>query len=606
MLRRFLASLSGRQWGLDYFRLAALLLAAAMHFQARAADTAGPWRLSNQQGASAQLAEGSTAEALRITMGDKPGTEPWHVQLALPGVQVKKGARLRIEFRARAAAPRGLNCSVGMNHDPWKSLGLYREFKISNEWEVFIIDFSPSADDAEGRLYFDLGGNSADMEIERASVSLMGPDGAPAVRFPSGGGASQPSVNRATAGAAAPADLQPAPVAAVPTPVADWKVPQPTWSLFTFEGCAAELQPLNGLAGVRVEKIKSASNTPWQVRLSQTPTAWRNSERYTLKFKARADKPRQLAVNVQQSHEPYKISFYSLLDAAPEWRQFQWEFSVESNEESATLHFDLGGDATAIEIADFTLTTVVKAAATPNTLDAPAAAQDPAVKLEPVPNSANQSAPVQPSSGQSAPVEPALNTSAPVQPVTALVPAAQPAALVPVDQPQAGELPTSGQLGPAPGDSSSTSTGHESPLRAGWVFSVAAGNVAELAPVHNVPGGYRVVILHLEAADDWRVQLRHGLGAVQAGQVVVLSFRVRADGPRPMSLGLVSGDPWPKVLGLAEEIGVSPAWQTVERRFTVTESHAAAALELNFGHSEVSATISEVRLSIAGELRVGG
>lgn len=546
-----------------------LALTALLGQPSRAADNvAGPWRLNTQGGASAQLAADSVPEALRVSMGANPGSKPWEVQLMLPGVRVTKDARHRIEFRAKAASPRQVRCSVGMNHQPWTSLGLYRELKVGTEWEVFMIDFAATADDENGRLYFDLGGDAADVEIQRASISVVDRNGAPQARLPGDGGSTTGSL-----ASAAPAPLPKVGNLAAPTPIADWTAPMPQWSVFAFQGCAAELKPLDGVAGVRVQNLKSVSNTPWHIRLQQPPTAWQASQRYTLKFKARADQPRKLAVELQQAHEPYRnAGFFMPLEVLSEWRQYQWEFTVPTDEEKATLHFNLGDNTTPLELADFSLSFSATAAPPTAAAEAPAA------------NAANDTPP------------------ASVQPAAALVTTAEPATLIPVEQPpdRANTPAAASQPVHPPAKSDGEAT-----LRNGWLFAVAAGSVAELAPVHTVPGGYRVVVLHLEGSEDWRVQLRHALGAVQAGQSVELSLRVRADGPRPMSLGLVSGDAWPKVLGLAEEIYLSPQWQTIERRFTVTEPHASAAWELNFGHSEVSATVADLRLSIDGQSRVG-
>lgn len=577
---------------------------AAGQFAAAAGNAAAPWVLQNQNGATAQLDPNSTAESLKISMGNNPGADPWHAQLILTDVPVTKDARHRIEFRARAVRPRQLGCSVGMNHAPWNSLGLYRQVKVSNEWEVFIIEFSAAADDSNSRLYFDLGGNSADIEIERPSISLVGKDGAPYARYPhredaagqtAGQQPSNPPVSPSSpvaptgAPAAAPAALPPAGIVATPTPIADWAGPQPGWTVVAQEGCTAEVQPLANAVGVRVQNIKSTNREDWRVRLSQPSQAWQAAEHYTLHLKAKAEKPRRCTIELQQTNDPWKNpGFYAAVDLTTEWRQFQWNVKVESNEAAATLHLNLGGDGAAVEIADFELTTGQASANAPAVVNAPTLPEAP-TEIQP--------APVQSGSVQPGPAQPA-----PVQAATALI--AAPGHLTPTQQPALVEpMPSAAANGAA--SAPANTSDHEPPLRAGWVFSVSAGSVAELAPVHGVAGAYRVVVLHLEDADDWRVQLRHALGAVQAGQEVTLSFRVRADGPRPMSWGLVSGDSWPKVLGQAEQIEISPAWQTVERRFTVTESHPAAALELNFGQSEVAATVAEVRLEIAGQKRVG-
>lgn len=565
---------------------------ATGQFAAAAGNAAGPWVLQNQNGATAQLDPSSTAESLKISMGNNPGADPWHAQLILQEVPVTKDVRHRIEFRARAVRPRQLACSVGMNHAPWNSLGLYRQVKVSNEWETFIIEFSASADDANGRLYFDLGANSADIEIERPSISLVGKDGAPYARYPhrddaadqtAGQQPSNPPVSPNASGAptgapaAAPANLPPAGAVATPTPIASWAGPQPGWTVVAQEGCTAEMQPLANAVGVRVQNIKSNNGEDWRVRLSQPSQAWQAAEHYTLHLKAKAEKPRRCTIELQQTNAPWKnAGFYAPIDLSTEWRQFQWDVRVESNETAATLHLNLGGDGAAVEITDFELTSGRASAAAPVVVNAPTSSEQPTE--------------IQPAPVQSGSVQPA-----PVQAATALI--AAPANLIPTQQPALVE--------PSPSASANGASDNEPPLRAGWVFSVSAGSVAELAPVHGVDGAYRVVVLHLEDADDWRVQLRHALGAVQAGQEVTLSFRVRADGPRPMSWGLVSADSWPKVLGQAEQIEVSPAWQTVQRRFTVTESHPAAALELNFGQNEVAATVAEMRLEIAGQTRVG-
>lgn len=541
---------SGRAWFL------AALVAACMCGNAWAGANAGPWALTSRQGAAAQLADGSSAEKLHVQMGESFGAQPWDVQLELKGVTLKQGARHRLEFRARAKQARTLACGVGMAHAPWKSLGLYRKVNLATEFELFALEFTAEADETNGRVYFDLGGQSGDVEIERAVLSQVDQFGNVALKFP--GDIAPPATPTTPAGIA--------PVAAVPGLAPSAAAPGASWALFAQQGCAAQLSPLDNAAGTRVSGIKSAQKTDWHVRLGQSPLPLKKDQVYKLAFRVKADAPRTLVVDVQETHAPFgNLGFYQELKLTTEWQKFHWDFKARADDPAAALQVKLGADETPVEIADFTLTT------------------GDGVSILPVPAGATPIEQVA-ATPNSAPAEVAK-----VVPATALVPAlptlppTPPLVTEPID---AGPPPADAALAP--------------PARTGWTFAVAAGNVAELVPMHSTPAGFRLLIPHLESAADWRVQLRYALGPLTAGQKVKLSLRVRGDGPRPMTICLVSGGASPMILGLAEELALTGEWQEVVREAVVSHADGAAAVELNFGQSDVSAAVADLRVEVDG------
>lgn len=121
------------------------------------------WRLLRQPSNDAELNASGQQVAVRIDRAGEP--TPWHIQLALEGLEVEEGGEYVLSFRARATGARGLAFGVSMAHAPWEGLGLYQTMPIGTEWMPVTRSFTARLSDAAARVTFDLGGDTADVHI---------------------------------------------------------------------------------------------------------------------------------------------------------------------------------------------------------------------------------------------------------------------------------------------------------------------------------------------------------------------------------------------------------------------------------------------------------
>lgn len=138
----------------------------------------GKWTLRISHASEATLTRpGERPEATRVAIS-KCGDLAWDVQLNLRRQSLARGQKYRVGFEARAESPRTIGAGVSMAHEPWSGLGLYDRVEVTTDWQRYSLDFVAAADDADARIHFDLGGNSAGIDI--ASAGLFHEDGRPA------------------------------------------------------------------------------------------------------------------------------------------------------------------------------------------------------------------------------------------------------------------------------------------------------------------------------------------------------------------------------------------------------------------------------------------
>ena len=117
-------------------------------------------------------AAGSVADAdrgVRATVSAVDGTA-WHVQLTQGHFALTKGRAYHVRFAARAEGATSVGVTVGQGHDPWGPLGLYRSVRLTSDWQTVSFGFTATADDANARLSFALGGGTGTVDV--ADVDL--------------------------------------------------------------------------------------------------------------------------------------------------------------------------------------------------------------------------------------------------------------------------------------------------------------------------------------------------------------------------------------------------------------------------------------------------
>jgi hypothetical protein len=107
-------------------------------------------------------------------------------------------------------------------------------------------------------------------------------------------------------------------------------------------------------ARVSIASAVTANNYDIQVNVPNLRLAL--NREYRLRFRARADQPRHVAVGVAQNHIPWaNLGFYEDLDLGTEWREFQREFIATQTTAGARIHFDVGASPISVEIGSVLL-----------------------------------------------------------------------------------------------------------------------------------------------------------------------------------------------------------------------------------------------------------
>lgn len=105
--------------------------------------------------------------------------------------------------------------------------------------------------------------------------------------------------------------------------------------------------------GVRVEIERAEVPTPWHIQLGSDGLGVRRGDRYTLRFKVRADRPRPFSYGVSQAHPPWQnLGWYQDTTIGSEWADRVEIFRATSSDDQARLTFDIGADTSAVEIKE--------------------------------------------------------------------------------------------------------------------------------------------------------------------------------------------------------------------------------------------------------------
>ncbi|MEA3367194.1 MAG: carbohydrate binding domain-containing protein, partial [Planctomycetota bacterium] len=124
------------------------------------------------------------------------------------------------------------------------------------------------------------------------------------------------------------------------------------WQLEQHDGCRMKAEPLKDVRGVRLT-IAKADGTTWHLQFKQVPLALRGDRYYTLMFRARAEEPRSIGYAVSQDHEPWgNLGLSGQVHLTREWQAVRAGFTATKDDDRARLSFSLGGDASAVELAD--------------------------------------------------------------------------------------------------------------------------------------------------------------------------------------------------------------------------------------------------------------
>ena len=126
-----------------------------------------------------------------------------------------------------------------------------------------------------------------------------------------------------------------------------------TGELRTSAGSIARLLlPSDNPEVVRIGIEGIAARAPWDIQWNFPRVSVKANQRYAVHFRARADKPRIAMLGFSKNYEPWTtLGLYREIHLTSNWQDFQEDFLAIANDENGRIHFDLGDQDAAVEIA---------------------------------------------------------------------------------------------------------------------------------------------------------------------------------------------------------------------------------------------------------------
>jgi hypothetical protein len=132
------------------------------------------------------------------------------------------------------------------------------------------------------------------------------------------------------------------------------------WNLETHEGAAAEARPARDAAprsNVMTVTVTRPGAQGWHVQFGQAGLKMEADRPYTLRFRARAETPTRITVNVSQAHDPWGPLWSTSADLKTEWTEFRHTFRPSDTDANARVMFsNLGSKTNTFAFADVSLT----------------------------------------------------------------------------------------------------------------------------------------------------------------------------------------------------------------------------------------------------------
>ena len=145
---------------------------------------------------------------------------------------------------------------------------------------------------------------------------------------------------------------------------------RPLRSLRRFEFVAAEpgegeeeVEPFGGpeesgaalpAMTMRIEKL---GTLPWAFQVQRDALDLDNGQLYTVTFRARADSPRRVSVNLWRDEQPYQYEGFSgYADLTTEWKEYKFSFRpVDAEARHSRLSWNLGNQLGTVQLSDIEL-----------------------------------------------------------------------------------------------------------------------------------------------------------------------------------------------------------------------------------------------------------
>jgi glycosyltransferase involved in cell wall biosynthesis len=105
---------------------------------------------------------------------------------------------------------------------------------------------------------------------------------------------------------------------------------------------------------VRIEIEKAGA--PFDIQLNRPFYEVRANHRYAIRFRAKADRPRNIYAGIAFAHAPWTgIGMYRELPLRSDWEDFHLEFIATADDANARIHFDLGESDVPVDIGSLSV-----------------------------------------------------------------------------------------------------------------------------------------------------------------------------------------------------------------------------------------------------------
>ena len=262
----------------------------------------------------------------------EPGAEVWRLQFKQVNIKVKQGQKYTWTFWAMAEEKtRPAEMWVGMEVDPWESLGGGKSILITDEWSEYQLTFTANQDFDNTRLSIQLGNSDESLWIDR-------------LRFYEGDYVSDPDVDID----AEPGDAEPQ--------ESDNMVMNPEFEMGTafwnleVHGDFVEAIMLedrndgigdNRCARIDISNIEAGAEV-WRLQFKQVNHRIEAGETYTWSFWARAEDWRQADVWVGMEVDPWStLGPSETIELESEWQEYHFTFDAQESFDNTRLAIQL-------------------------------------------------------------------------------------------------------------------------------------------------------------------------------------------------------------------------------------------------------------------------
>lgn len=252
--------------------------------------------------------------ALRAALASGTTNDPWQFMVVHDRIPLRAGKTYVLRGQFRADTARTLVVAVNQAYKPWHNRGMLETLSVEEDWQDVELRFTPKVDERNARLEIQLGGQ--DIPVEFRNLRLD-----------------------------------------VERPVAETLSEPPPWALRLKQGYRAELTPAdNAPAGARLHVAELPAADAGAILVEHAAEGVLLGDQVTLQFRARAETPRPLTVQVRESRPPWRnLGLTETLELGDAWQTHRLSFTATAADDAASVVFEAGQSDVACELADVEL-----------------------------------------------------------------------------------------------------------------------------------------------------------------------------------------------------------------------------------------------------------